>query len=519
MGRGAGMLLRLGVSAMAAGAALAGWSVLGRSEQPARSIQLSPQIPVTPQDQKLAAANNSPVVVADPGDARFLALANRRDAPDYACGLHVSGDGGRGWVAADPVGQLPTGAEKCYAPEAAIDGRGTLYYLFVGLAGPGNHPIGAFLTSSTDRGRTFSPPRQVLGPNNFSVRMAVDPELGRAGRIHLAWVHAASEIHLGGFGPPPNPILAAFSDDGGATFSEPVQVSDPGRSRVNAPALVVGADHAVHVAYYDLGEDRRDYEGLEGPTWDGTWSLLVTSSTDGGSHFGPAAVAEAEVVPTERVIVIFTMAPPALAVTGKRMCVAWADARNGDADALLRCSQDTGRRWGPVRRLNDDPVGNGSSQYLPRVSLAPNGRIDAIFYDRRQDTANANADVSYTFSLDGGQQFSTNAALTTEGRIYTQIGQQYAIPSAQGMFDFGSRIAIHSDADGALAAWTDTHNAAPPTQAQDVFATRVTLPEEERSSGAPFQAGGAGLLVLGGLATTAGIRRRRARSGPVGADT
>lgn len=137
----------------------------------------------------------------------------------------------------------------------AFDGDGVLHYLFVGLTGPGNEPMGAFLTTSGDRGRTFTPPRQVLGPLKFSVRMAIDRDAGGAGGLHLAWVDTSSDPPTGGFGPPPNPIMTAHSDDGGETFSSPVQVSDPDRLRVVAPALALGPDGAVHVAYYDLGDD------------------------------------------------------------------------------------------------------------------------------------------------------------------------------------------------------------------------------------------------------------------------
>lgn len=504
-------VLTLGVTMSVAAAGLLAWAAFARPLRPSRALTIGPQSPVTPQDQGLGAANNSPILAADPGDAGFLALANRRDAPDYACGLHVSGDGGKGWVPVQPVPQLPAGAEKCYAPEVAIDATGTLHYLFVGLAGAGNHPVGAFLTSSTDRGRTFSVPRQVLGPENFSVRMVVDPTFGPRGRIHLVWLHAASPTHLGGFGEPPNPILAAHSDDGGATFSEPVQVSDPDRRLVNAPAVAIGRDHAVHVAYYDLGDDRRDYDGLEGPAWEEPWTLVLATSTDGGSHFGRGSVAEAQVIPAERVMLIFTMAPPSLAADGKRVCLAWTDGRHSDADALLRCSEDQGRTWGPARRLNDDPVDNGRSQYLPRLSIAPDGRIDAIFYDRRQDPHNANADVSYAFSADGGRTFSANAPLTTEGLSYTLIGQEYGIPSAAGMFDFGSRIALLSGRDHVVAAWTDTHNSAPPTRAQDIFSVQVHVGARTRVSATPAVTTGLLLLLAGSFAV---VRARRRRGEP-----
>ncbi len=135
-----------------------------------------PEVPVTATNQGTAPANNSPVLAGDPTDPRFVVMANRLDAPDFDCALQVSGNGGRGWLTVRPVPQLPEGADKCYAPEVAFDGDGVLYYLFVGLAGAGNEPMGAFLTSA-DRERTFAPLRQVLGPANFSVRMAIDPSI------------------------------------------------------------------------------------------------------------------------------------------------------------------------------------------------------------------------------------------------------------------------------------------------------------------------------------------------------
>lgn len=81
---------------------------------------------------------------------------------------------------------------------------------------------------------------------------------------------------------------------------------------------------------------------------------MATSSDRGGS-FSPGTVVDDRIVPAERVMLVFTMPPPALAAGGKRLCAAWTDGRHGDADALARCSGDGGEHWGAVRRLNDDP--------------------------------------------------------------------------------------------------------------------------------------------------------------------
>lgn len=72
-------------------------------------------------------------------------------------------------------------------------------------------------------------------------------------------------------------------------------------------------------------------------------------------------------MPPSRVMLIYTMPPPALAVDGQgRLLAAWTDARHRDADVLFRRSKDGGSSWSAPVRLNDDRVGNGATQYLPR---------------------------------------------------------------------------------------------------------------------------------------------------------
>lgn len=477
----------------------------------ASPLRVRPDVPVTPMNQGVGVANNSPALAIDPTQSAFVLMANRLDAPDFGCALQASGDGGRSWLTATPVSKLPPGAEKCYAPEVAFDRKGTLYYLFVGLEGRGNQPMGAFLTTSRDRAQTFSPPRQVLGPTRFGVRLAIDSSSGSAGRIHLAWLEATSDPPLGGFGPPPNPIKTAHSDDGGITFSEPIQVSDPARPRVVAPALALGPDGAVHVAYYDLGEDARDYQGLEGPTWEGTWSIVLASSWDGGRRFDAGVVVDDAIEPHERSMLIFTMPPPALVADPKGgVCAAWTDARHGDADALLRCStNDEGRlRWDVPRRLNDDPMGNGRSQYLPRLSVSPEGRLDAIFLDRRIDQYNILTDTLYTSSSDGGRHLTANVKLSSEPSD-SRIGQQYVNVAAKGRFEYGSRLAVVSQRTSALVAWPDTRNSKLRTTGQDLFATRVDLPQQPSGRGRMLLLIGG---VLGGallLVVALGVRARR----------
>lgn len=430
-------------------------------------------------------AHNSPGMAVDPADSRFVALASRTDHPDFNCTLHLSGDGGRTWAPAQPIPMLPSGAEKCYAPQIGFGADGTLYYLFVGLHGLGNQPMGAFLTTSADRGRSFSTPQRVLGPHVYMVQMAIDRSAGKRGRIHVAWVQAGSDPTTGGLPPTDNPVLARFSDDGGETFSRPVRVSDRDRTRVVAPALAVGAGGDVHVLYYDLVDDARDYQGLEGPPWEEPWSLVLATSQDGGRRFGRGVVVDDGVVPPERIMVIFTTPPPVLASDHRgRLFAAWWDARNGDWDVFLRRSTDGGRTWGAPLRLNDDPPGNGRHQYLPAVSVAPNGRVDALFYDRRADPENVRNAVAYTYSADGGIGFTANRTVSSE-TFDSRVGPTFAaLRSSRGLFEFGGRLGLVSTKTTAVAAWTDTRKAEPAVIRQDIYAATIRFPSPSGANGA-----------------------------------
>jgi hypothetical protein len=477
-----------GVVAGVLAGAVAAWLWPAKAAVP----ELAAEAPVTAQDLRVEPANNSPSVAIDPSDHRFVALANRLDNPDFGCALHLSGDGGRSWVPASFLQELPSGVSKCYAPDVFFDRAGVLYLMFTGLAGRGNQPVGVYLTTSTDRGATFSAPRRLLGARAYMARAALDD----AGVLHLVWLQATEEPTLGGLPPSDNPILAARSTDGGKTFTEPVRVSDPARPLSVAPALVVDGAN-VHVAYLDLVDDVVDYRGLEGATWKEPWKLVVTTSTDGGRSFPSATEVSAELVPAERVMVIFTMPGPSLAALGDgRLAVAWDDARRGDRDVFLALSGDAGTSFTDARTL----AGGPGEQYMARLSSSPGGRLDAVFYDGRTDGLLETALVS---SYDGGRTFEEPLRLSSEPSD-PSIGPTYEIPSAAGLIEFGSRLGAASLDDAVIAAWTDTRNSDGSRQ-QDVFAARVDLP---RGVPPPLGIAAAGLLAAGLAGLLSALRLR-----------
>lgn len=495
-GRGlaAGVFAVLALSPWPAAPAFPGQAAIVRSE-----------LPATGDAAQGPEGYNSPGYAQDPADPRIVALAVRLDGKDFGCSLQLSGDGGKSWVPAAPVPRLPKGAEKCYAPEVAFDERGTLYYLFVGLQGLGNTPMGAYLTTSGDRGRTFSPPRKILGPYNFQVRMVIDRERGDLGRVHLVWLKALQPPGIASMPPGRNPVMSSFSDDGGRTFSKPVVVNDASRHRVAAPAAALGPKGDLWVAYYDLKDDARDYHGLEGPPWEETWELVVSKSSDGGESFRKGDVA-GRVTPPGRVSLIFTMPPPSLAVSQKgTVYAAWTDGRHGDPDALVTRSNDDGRSWAKPFRANDDRRGNGRTQELPRIAVAPAGRLDVLFYDRRGDPKDIMNDV-YLTSLQGGRSYRPNIKVNSAS-FSSQIGRRYGHPSARNLVEFGSRLGLVSSDASTLAAWTDTRNSTHPLE-QHIFTATVER-EMPRDDGAFSVVSAITAVVAGAALLVARLARKK----------
>ncbi len=415
------------------------------------------------RDQGDISSNNSPTLTQNPRQPDSLAIVNRVDAPAFACRLHVSSDRGRRW--SSTAVPIPRGEEDtCFAPDAAFAADGTLYVSFVTLRGASNEPHALWITRSTDGGRTLTVPRRVAGRHAFQARLATDPR--RPQRVYLTWLQP-EEIGLYLFTGSDNRIVVARSDDGGRTFGRPVPASDPLRQRVLAPSVVVGPDDELYILFLDVGGDRLDYEGGHGsnggPPYGATFSLVLGRSTDGGRTWQESLIDD-EVQPTRRFIA-FLPPFPSLAVDPRsgRIYVAFEDARDGSPDVQLWSLARGERAWRGPTRVNDTPDGDTSTQYMPKVAVAPDGRVDVAYYDRRADARDRRNQVSVQSSSDAGRTFSAPANMTDRS-FDSRIGTG----SERGLPDIGSRIALVSDAAAALGAWTDTRAGTVDSNKQDI---------------------------------------------------
>jgi hypothetical protein len=488
-------------------------------------------------------AHNSPALVRNPVQPDNLAVASRVDTPFFSCGVHVSSDGGASW-SETPIPAPPGEEAKCFAPDLAFSADGTLHLSFVTLRGSGNVPNAVWVSSSKDGGRTLSDPVKVTGRLAFQVRLAADPV--KPERIYMTWLQARDVATLK-FTETGNPIQIARSDDGGASWSDPVRVSDPPRLRVVAPSPVVGPEGEVYVLYLDIGKDRLDYagahEGMGGPPYDGAFRLVLGRSRDGGATWGESEIID-PVDPIQRFIV-FLPAFPSVAVDGSgRVYAAFHDDRLGDSDVWLWTLDPGESDWREPTRVNDTARRDGTWQYLPKVSVSPDGRLDVVYYDRRSDPRNVMEDVSLRSFSDAGEPFAPALRLSGHpfdvpsvslfpdgrrdfaypdrrsepgnvmnhvslqssfdaGRSFTpalrlssrSFDSRIGFGAKEGLPDLGSRLGIISTDQAALALWTDTRAGTPETQKQDL-AKAVAAIEEPEGLAEPAEA----LLRYGGLA-------------------
>jgi hypothetical protein len=248
--------------------------------------------------------------------------------------------------------------------------------------------------------------------------------------------------------------LFARSDDGGDNFSSPAVVNDP-------PAGQNPSQPAV------------DKEGIVYQTFqrrfsDGPVELLLAKSGDGGRTFTQG--------PIDRQLQIGAQYDPAKIVFDPRsdgLYTVWSDSRTGRQQIFFRKSLDKGVTWGErAVLLAPDRELTGSSR-SPSISVAPNGRIDVVYYHTGPTAEVAHLDdVYWSFSTDGGENFT--ARQVNGGPVDRNLG--YSGPaSSLGMVGNHYPPAVSSTDTAAYVVWSDTVNADARTNAQDTMLRRMEV--------------------------------------------
>lgn len=114
-------------------------------------------------------------------------------------------------------------------------------------------------------------------------------------------------------------------------------------------------------------------------------------------------------------------------------------------------SRDGGVSWAEPVRVNDNPRSDGTRQYLPQIEMAPGGRLDVLYDDRRGDPDNVFTERSLQASTDGRPRFTDRVRLSDE-----PFDSRIGFGGFRGMPELGTRLALVSTDIQALGVWADT---------------------------------------------------------------
>lgn len=128
-------------------------------------------------------------------------------------------------------------------------------------------------------------------------------------------------------------------------------------------------------------------------------------------------------------------------------------------DVMFTRSTNGGVNWSSPIKVNDDP-GTSAYQWFGTMSVAPNGRIDVIWLDTRDNPGTFLSALYYSNSKDGGITWSPNEKLSD------YFDPHVGWPQQNKMGDYFDMV---SDINGAYLSWAATFN-----NEQDVYYSFIT---------------------------------------------
>jgi hypothetical protein len=266
------------------------------------------------------------------------------------------------------------------------------------------------------------------------------------------------------------------STDGGFTWLNPINIPNQpvwGTLDVdsNGTLYLCGSDGGSAFFYARSSNARI---AAQTPTWDRSGGVNMGGSQVFGAVVNPGGLGGQSWIACDRSGGAFNNAVYMLASVNR--------GASNPADVMFVRSLDGGTTWSTPRRVNDDPAGQGRYHWFGTMSVAPNGRIDACWYDTRNSGGNnLNSELWYSYSLDGGATWAANI------RISPAFNTTIGYPNQNKIGDY---IGMVSDNVGAGVAYCATF-----TGGQDVYYVRiVAVPQDVLADSLAFfrgqQAGG-----------------------------
>ena len=408
-------------------------------------------------------AYSTPTVTVDPRAPNEVVVVYRQDRPSLSASMAWSNDGG---VTFHPTSlPLPSGSDRPFFPDAAFGPDGTLYVTYANLVGAGNVPGQLWATTSSDGGQTLAAPTMIATGETFQPRIAV----GGAGEVDLTWVLEGKRAAGAPLTGAQTQLLTVRSTDGARTWSAPIHVNPADGNLVSGASTVVDDGEQI-VTYERFGPSEATL--ITGATATGpqAYDIVVTRSQPGRATFSAPVTVAAGVTTTQRFSLFFPQFPSLAAGPRGSLYLAWARNLAQGQDVLVARSPDRGTTWSAPVRANDNRSGDGTARQLPTLGVAPDGRVDVVMIDQRNDRTGLFADIYLASSTNQGRSF--HDVLMSSSAFNTQIGPSFGGGLAP---DLGAHLGVASTDGGVLAAWADSRLGTDTTGRQDIVAVQVTI--------------------------------------------
>lgn len=349
-------------------------------------------------------AANEPSIAVDLTDSSRLAIGWRQfdtiSNNFRQAGFGNSADGGVTWTA----GVIEAGTFRS-DPVLDSDGDGNFYYNSLSVPG-GTFTCDVF--RSSDGGASWD--AGVFAAGGDKQWMAIDRRLAGAegtletgpppgaGHVYSNWNQSFSCCGATGF---------VRSVDGGDSYGTPI--STPQQPFWGTTA--VGPEGEVYV----VGRN-------------GSGQIVVAKSTTLRDPAEPAAFDSSTVVDLGGTMRSSTGPNP-----GGLLGQAWVAVDTSDGprsgwvyvlvsvdptgsdplDVHMVRSQDGGATWSAPVKVNQEAEGADAWQWFGTLSVAPNGRLDAIWNDTRNDQPGGiDSELTYAYSTDGGVSWSSSQTVS-----------------------------------------------------------------------------------------------------------
>jgi hypothetical protein len=404
----------------------------------------SVQVNVDPFGQNIVGdAANEPSLAVDSTNANRIVIGWRQFDTVLnnfrQAGYAYTTDGGFSWTFPGPIdpGQFRSD------PVLSADADGNFYYN--SLRVDDDYYCDVF--KSTDGGATWDDGAFAYGGDKQWQAIDTTDGIGR-GNIYVSWNSAFSSC-LGHF---------TRSVDNGQTF-------EPCRNIPGTPywgTLAVGPDGELYAcgSGFIVAKSTNAQDPNETPTWQ-----VRTVDLDGtivgwgppnpvGLHGQAWIAVDHSDGPSRGNVYLLSSV-----------------ARNSSPDPLdvmFTRSTNGGVSWSTPVRVNDDPS-TLHHQWFGTLAVAPNGRLDAVWYDTRNGPQPYGSTLFYSYSDDAGQTWSENVAVSPAFLPGTGYPAQDKL---------GDYIDMVSDNQGAHVAYAATFN-----NEQDVYYVHIprllslTLPD------------------------------------------